>query len=169
MLATAAGNPSAPRFPQYNHIMQLNNDGYSNYNSLQTAFKVRETHGFSGQVNFTWSRAFDTGSANRGGSFLSNYQNPYHVNTRVMRPRILTLRWNVNFTAGLCEFPRFHGVPRLVGEGWQINSLFRAQEGRPFSAYLTVTHPTRVLKNTYADYDGSPLNYDYHYGDERLI
>ena len=31
--------PFGSRFPQYTHILQLNNDGYSNYNSLQTAFK----------------------------------------------------------------------------------------------------------------------------------
>jgi hypothetical protein len=52
--------PFFTTFPQYRHIMQANNDGYSNYNSLQTAFKVRDAHGFTGQVNFTWSRAFDT-------------------------------------------------------------------------------------------------------------
>ena len=74
----------------YNHILQLNNDAYSNYNSLQTAFKVRDLHGLSGQLNFVWSRSFDTGSANRGGSFLSDYQNPY-MPTRDMRLRISTL------------------------------------------------------------------------------
>ena len=48
--------PFGTRFPNYNHILQLNNDGYSNYNSLQAAFKVRDMHGLTGQLNFTWSR-----------------------------------------------------------------------------------------------------------------
>lgn len=152
--------PFGTSFPQYTHIMQLNNDGYSNYNSLQAAFKVRETHGLTGQVNFTWSRAFDTGSANRGGELLSNFQNPYNVNANYA-PSNFDTPLNVNFTA-VYRVPQFHGVPRLVGEGWQINSIFRAQKGRPFSAFIHGDPSNQGMKNTYANYDGSPLNYDYH-------
>src|SRR5438034_4369719 len=51
--------PFTSRFPDptggvgglYNHVMQLNNDGYSNYNSLQLALKVRQVHGLTGQVD----------------------------------------------------------------------------------------------------------------------
>jgi len=152
--------PFGASFPQYRHIMQINNDGYSNYNSLQTAFKVRNAYGFTGQVNFTWSRAFDTGSANRGGDLLSNYQNPYRVSANYA-PSNFDTPLNVNFTA-IYEVPRVHGLPRLVGEGWQINSIFRAQKGRPFSAYIHGDPSNQGIKNTYADYDGSPIKYDYH-------
>ena len=145
---------------QYRHIMQINNDGYSNYNSLQTAFKVRDAHGFTGQVNFTWSRAFDTGSANRGGDLLSNYQNPYRVSANYA-PSNFDTPLNVNFTA-IYEVPRIHALPRLVGEGWQLNSIFRAQKGRPFSAYTHGDPSNQGIKNTYADYNASSLNYSYH-------
>ena len=77
--------PFGATFPQYKHIMQVNNDGYSNYNSLQTAFKVRDTHGLTGQVNFTWSRAFDTGSANRGAG-------PCCPTSRILTKLALTTR-----------------------------------------------------------------------------
>ncbi|MGC2193978.1 MAG: TonB-dependent receptor [Terriglobales bacterium] len=154
--------PFGTRFPNYNHILQLNNDGYSNYNSLQAAFKVRDMHGLTGQLNFTWSRAFDTGSANRGGTFLSNYQNPYNVN-KGYAPSDFDTPWNVNFTL-VYAVPRFHSVPRLIGEGWQINSLFRAQDGRPFSVIVSGKDPSNQgLKSGLANYDGSPLNYDFHY------
>ncbi len=152
--------PFGTSFPQYNHILQLNNDGYSNYNSLQTGFKVREVHGLTGQVNFTWSRALDTGSANRGGDFLSQFQNPYNVNKNYA-PSNFDTPLNVNFTS-VYEIPRFHGVPRLVGEGWQINSIFRAQNGRPFTAFVHGDASNQGLKSTYADYNGAPLNYEYH-------
>ncbi len=152
--------PFGTSFPQYNHILQLNNDGYSNYNSLQAGFKVREVHGLTGQVNFTWSRALDTGSANRGGDFLSQFQNPYNVNKNYA-PSNFDTPLNVNFTA-VYEVPRFHGVPRLVGEGWQINSIFRAQNGRPFTAFVHGDASNQGLKSTYADYNGAPLNYEYH-------
>jgi hypothetical protein len=144
----------------YNHILQLNNDGYSNYNSLQLAYKARDIHGLTGQVNFTWSRAFDTGSANRGGDFLSNYQNPYIV-SKNYAPSGFDTPWNVNFTL-VYDVPKVRHIPRLIGEGWSINSLFRAQEGRPFSAYVATDSSNQGLKTTYANYDGSPLNYDFH-------
>lgn len=159
------------QFPQYDHILQLNNDGYSNYNSLQVAYKARDIHGLTGQFNYTWSRAFDTGSANRGGDFLSNYQNPYSV-SKNYAPSTFDTPWNVNFTL-VYQVPRFRGVPKLVGDGWQFNSIFRAQDGRPFTVYAskgidpatgdTVSDPSgQGLKDTYVNYDGSPLNYNFH-------
>ncbi len=155
--------PFGALFPQYNHILQLNNDGYSNYNSLQTSFKARDIHGLTGQLNFTWSRSFDTGSANRGGTFLSNYQNPYNVD-KGYAPSDFDTPWNINFNV-VYVVPKFHDVPRLIGEGWQINSLFRAQDGRPFTAYTNGDPSNQGLKDTVAVYDGSPLDYDFHYAE----
>ena len=146
--------------PLYDHMLQLNNDGYSNYNSLQLAYKVREVHGFTGQLNYTWSRAFDTGSANRGGTFLSDYQNPYNVN-KGYAPSDFDTPWNINFTA-VYDVPKIHGLPRVIGEGWSVNSLFRAQDGRPFTVYLRGDPSNQGLRETYADYTGAPLNYHYH-------
>jgi hypothetical protein len=152
--------PYGARFPQYDHILQMNNDGYSNYNSLQIAYKLRDIHGFTGQINYTWSRAFDTGSANRGGTFLSDYQNPYNV-SKGYAPSDFDTPWNINFTV-VYDVPKIHGIPKLIGEGWSINSLFRAQDGRPFSVYLRGDPSNQGLRETYADYTGAPLNYHYH-------
>jgi outer membrane receptor protein involved in Fe transport len=156
----ATRQPYGSSFPQYNHILQLNNDGYSNYNSLQLAYKVRDMHGLTGQLNYTWSRAFDTGSANRGGTFLSDYQNPYNVN-KGYAPSDFDTPWNVNFTA-VYDVPTFHGVPKLVGEGWSLNSIFRAQDGRPFSVFEKADPSNQGLRETYADYNGAPLDYHFH-------
>jgi hypothetical protein len=154
--------PFGVQFPDYNHILQLNNDGYSNYNSMQAALKVRDIRGVTGQLNFTWSRAFDTGSANRGGTFLSNYQNPYNVD-KGYKPSDFDTPWNMNFTV-MYAVPRFHAIPRLIGEGWQLNSLFRAQMGRPFSIIVSGSDPSNQgLKSSLATYDGAPLTYDFHY------
>jgi len=152
--------PFGSRFPQYNHILQLNNDGYSNYNSLQLAYKVQDVHGLTGQLNYTWSRAFDTGSANRGGTFLSDYQNPYNID-KGYAPSDFDTPWNVNFTL-VYDVPKVHALPRLIGEGWSINSLFRAQDGRPFSIIVSADPSNQGLRETYADYTGAPLNYKYH-------
>jgi len=154
--------PFNSTFPDLNHVLQLNNDGYSNYNSLQTAFKVRDVHGLTGQFNFTWSRAFDTGSANRGGTFLSNAQDPYNVD-KGYAPSDFDTPWNVNFTL-VYEVPKIHAIPKLVGEGWQVNSLFRAQMGRPYSIFVSGDPTNQGLSHALAFYDGSPLHYDYNAG-----
>jgi len=175
--------PFGSRFPDYNHILQLNNDGYSNYNSIQVAYKVRDLRGLTGQFNFVRSKSLDTGSANRGGDFLSNYQNPYNV-AKNYAPSNFDTPWNVNFTL-VYDVPKVRDIPKIVGDGWSINSIFRAQEGRPFTVYSSkgfdtsdltqCTDPTDVttcptisdpsgqgLKTSYVNYDGSPLNYDFH-------
>jgi len=153
--------PFGATFPNYNHILQLNNDGYSNYNSLQAALKAREIHGLTGQVNFVWSRTFDTGSANRGGDFLTNFQNPYNVDKNYA-PANFDTPWNVNFNL-VYQVPWARALPKMVGDGWQLNSLFRAQEGRPFTIYVTGDPSNQGLRDTYVNYDGSALNYDNHY------
>jgi outer membrane receptor protein involved in Fe transport len=159
----ATRQPLAGAFPDYNHILQLNNDAFSNYNSLQSAFKVRDLHGLSGQVNFVWSRSFDTGSANRGGSFLSDFQNPYRPD-KGYAPADFDTPLNVNFTA-VYVVPRIHSLPKLMGDGWQVNSLFRAQSGRPFTAFVSGDPSNQGLRDTVAVYDGTPLHYDNHYLD----
>jgi len=156
-----ARQPFGTQFPNYNHILQLNNDAFSNYNALQTAFKVRDLHGLSGQLNFVWSRSFDTGSANRGGSFLSDFQNPSRPD-KGYAPADFDTPWNVNFTM-VYVVPRFRPLPKLIGDGWQLNSLFRAQEGRPFTAFVSGDPSNQGLRDTVAVYDGSSLQYDNHY------
>jgi hypothetical protein len=58
------------------------------------------------------------------------------------------------------EIPKIHGAPRLLGEGWQINSLFRAQAGRPYTVFVAGDPSGQGLRNTYAVYNGDPLDYD---------
>jgi outer membrane receptor protein involved in Fe transport len=169
-------NPSqqlyGTRFPNYNHVLQLNNDGFSNYNSLQTSLKLRSLHNLTGAFNFVWSHTLDTGSANRGGDFLSNFQNPYKPDRSYANSDFDT-PWNFNFNL-VYNVPKIHGLPKLAGEGWEINSLFRAQAGRPYTIYVssikdpndptnTIEPSGQGLKDTYAVYNGAPLHYDNHY------
>lgn len=160
LVCDTSRQPFGAQFPQYDHILQLNNDGYSNYNSFQASFKVRASHGLTGQLNFTWSKSMDTGSANRGGDFLSQEQNPYNVNANYALSNFDTPK-NVNFNL-VYEVPVLRALPKLLGEGWQINSLFRAQNGRPFTAFFSGDSSNQGLKDSYANYNGSPLNYDFN-------
>jgi len=157
----ASRKPFNGTFAQYNHILQLNNDGYSNYNSLQASLKIRDIHGLTGQLNYVWSKSLDTGSANRGGGFLSDLQNPYTVDN-AYAPSDFDTPWNINYTL-VYEIPKIHALPKLLGEGWQFNSIFRAQAGRPYTIYVSGDPSGQGLRNTYAVYSGAPLEYDTHY------
>jgi hypothetical protein len=148
------------------HIVQLNDDGHSRYDSLQASYKFRDLWNFTGAVNLTWSSAFDTGSANRGSSFdgVTPCQNPYNVECNWARADFdVPLNFNVSF---VYDVPRWGALPRVISEGWQINTLFQAVDGRPFTPRVTFDESGQGLSGNRAAYDGSPLNYDYENPDE---
>ena len=47
-------------------INQIETNGNSNYNSLQTVVKVREWHRFTSQFTYTWAHGLDDMTAYRG-------------------------------------------------------------------------------------------------------
>jgi hypothetical protein len=148
------------------HIVQANNDGHSRYDAMETAFKFRNIRGISGQANLTWSAAFDTGSANRGSSFsgITPCQNPYNIECNYARAdHDVPLNFNASF---VYDLPRIGGLPEPVGAGWQFNTLFQAMRGRPFTPRRSVDRSGQGLVGNRADYDGSPLNYDYRNPDQ---
>ena len=154
-----------PFFTQFGeqicHIVQVNDDGYSRYHALQTSYQFRNLRNLSGQVNLTWSAAHDTGSANRGSSFngITPCQNPYNIDCNYARAdHDVPLNFNVSF---VYDVPRWDALPRLVGEGWQFNTLFQAVSGRPFSPRVTFDESGQGLSGNRADYSGDPINYDY--------
>ncbi|MBI2677862.1 MAG: TonB-dependent receptor [Candidatus Koribacter versatilis] len=143
------------------HVIQLNNDGHSNYNSLQASYQLRSWHRLSGQVNFVWSRTFDTGSANRGSSAsgVSPCQNPYNVDCNYA-PADFDVPINFNFSL-VYDVPTVRGLPRLIGEGWQLNTIFVSTTGRPFTPFVGFDESGQGLSYNRAQYLGGPLNYNY--------
>src|SRR5208282_2919487 len=52
--------------PNFNYIIQLTNQGFQRYNSLQAGYRQRDWHGINSQYNLTWSNCIDSNSVNRG-------------------------------------------------------------------------------------------------------
>jgi hypothetical protein len=154
-----ADRPFFAQFPDYRHIAQLNNDGFSNYHALQTAFKLRNFHGLTANINYVWSHAMDTGSFNRGGDFGTLAQNPYNIDRNYANSGF-DVPNNFNFLIAY-DVPKMSALPRWLGEGWAVNSVFKAFNGRPFTPFVRGDPSGQGLRSMYADYDGSPLNYDY--------
>jgi hypothetical protein len=53
---------SVLRNPLFTRIDYVNNEGYSDYNSLQAQFKRRFSRGFQALLAYTWSKSLDTAS-----------------------------------------------------------------------------------------------------------
>lgn len=63
---------TTPTDSRFNEISNLTNDGFSNYHGVTASFKMKPTHGFSGQANYTWSHGLDTCSNNCLEPFVAN-------------------------------------------------------------------------------------------------
>ena len=60
------------------YIFQENSIGSSNYNSLQSQFRVTNYHGFTSLVNYVWSKSLDNSSD--GEDFVLNAAQPQDSN-----------------------------------------------------------------------------------------
>jgi hypothetical protein len=60
--------------PLFTRIDYVNNEGYSDYNSLQAQFKRRMARGFQALLAYTWSKSLDTAS----DESITNLQAPFN-------------------------------------------------------------------------------------------
>ena len=89
-------------------IIQLNSDGNSNYNSLQTTLKIRTWHGLTSQFAFTWAHALDEVTEYRGAIPLDSFNLAQEYgnsdfDTRHNFTAFLDLRYSGRRTAGSCS------------------------------------------------------------------
>jgi hypothetical protein len=130
-------------------VLQLNSVGNSNYNALQSTFKIRSWHGFSSQFGYTWAHELDTMSEYRG-EIQFDYTNPkldYGSGDFDTRQ---------NFTAFFTyDIPGSSHGPSILSHGWQISSLMSFHGGQPFNFAGTTASGTQrpglnLLSNPFA-------------------
>ncbi|HME08821.1 MAG TPA: TonB-dependent receptor [Bryobacteraceae bacterium] len=118
------------QYPNYGSIIQLNSIGNSNYNSLQTTFKVRSYHGFSAQFAYTYAHALDFVTEYRGVIPLDSFNLHQEYGSSDFDTRH-------NFTAFWSyDVPGYsHGPVWLtqLTRGWQVSSLWSFHSGQPFN------------------------------------
>lgn len=139
---TPCTDPTAPGFSSarancaFTNFRNRENSAWSEYNGLQSQFRVREMHGLSGAFSFTWSKTMDNASeifgAFSGGNTVPGAQNPFNTDKA---ERALS---GIDFpkTASVqvvYELPFFKGQHGLMGKmlgGWQANTLWHYQTGQ---------------------------------------
>jgi hypothetical protein len=123
--------PYYAQFPNFGIINQINSNGNSNYNSLQTVLKLREWHRFSSQFTYTWAHAFDDMTAYRGATPQNNFfiQGDYGNSDFDTRH---------NFTGLLTYDLPEASTWKLLRNGWQLSSLLSVHTGQPFNITTNV-------------------------------
>ncbi|HVG18227.1 MAG TPA: TonB-dependent receptor [Blastocatellia bacterium] len=127
--------PFAPSGGTFFYVNHLETTANSNYNALQTSLALRERHGITSTVNYTWSHSID--NASDGQDYVANATQPDN-SFRADQERASSnfdtrhrLVWT--FSYDLPTFWRDH--PR-VGGGWQLNGVLTLRSGSPFHVNL---------------------------------
>jgi hypothetical protein len=118
-------------FPDWGYINQFESSAWSNYNALQLTLKLRNFHGMTSQVNYTWSHSLD--NASDGEDYVPNASQPDNsfnpaaekANSNFDRRQSFT--WDFNY-----ELPGFGGKS-WWRSGWAIDGVLRLSTGQPFN------------------------------------
>jgi hypothetical protein len=131
----------------YNYIYWQESAAKSNYNSLQTTFRVEDWHGLTTAFNFTWSHSIDT--ASDGEDYVPNAAQP----SDSTQPQLN--RGNSNFDVRkrltwnfIYNFPNRKGSLERLTNGWGLNGILTVQSGQPFHMILEAD-----------DFDGSGTDF----------
>jgi len=140
--------PFATQYPAFGDINQLNSVGDSNYNSLQTTFKLRSWHGLTSQVSYTWGHELDEVSEYRGVIPLdsTNLKAEYGNGDYDTRNS-----FTATFIYDVPKAPWAHGWTEKIFNGWQLSSLWVLHGGQPFNITGDTNRPgLDVIANPFA-------------------
>jgi hypothetical protein len=140
--------------PQFGSLQLQGNDDSSTYHSMQAALRKRLSRGFSGEFNYTWSRALGNsaaGNANTGDTTASE-RDPR--NRQLQKGLVVFQRTHTFKSHGTWELPFGPNRPLLAGapawvhrivEGWNVSGIFSWNSGPPLS--FTTTRRTLDSRN----------------------
>jgi hypothetical protein len=131
------GNPATGIRPltaqglPYYYVLDFQSSALSNYNSLQTSLKLRDTHGFTSTVNYTWSHSIDTASDGQDyAPFQSQPQDSFNVrgdrsNSGFDMRHHFTWLWAY-------KIPGAQTMKALTN-GWEMSGVVSLTTGMPFT------------------------------------
>ena len=134
--AALSARPLSGVLPNLGGVNELQSEGISNYNGLQTSFQRRFTKGLAFDANYTWARALSdiTGFSEEGQQGWSNAdptrirQIEYGVAENNIGSRFaISLNYELQYGSN------FTGLKRAALHGWQANTIAAWQGGKPFT------------------------------------
>jgi carboxypeptidase family protein/TonB-dependent receptor-like protein len=134
-----SGNEGRPLFAKFGRTATTREwDGrtHSNYHSLQVAINRRLTGGFLLKGSYTYSHAIDMASYSDWTEFNWNALSEFSRNRATSAsdiPHIFNLGAVYELPLGAGKKFAKSGVSRALLGGWQLNTVFSAYQGRPFT------------------------------------
>ncbi len=129
--------------PNFNQIGGLFWGGESFYDAMEVGLQKKMSHGVQIQGNFTWGKSIDLGSASLVGDTLANgISSPawYNLNTdrglsdfNVGRSLVINGLWEIP------QIKSLTGVSSRFVNGWELSSIFRVNDGVPFTPTFGVS------------------------------
>jgi hypothetical protein len=110
-------------------ILQLNSAGTSNYNSLQSTFRIREWHGLTSQLAYTWSHSLDQVSEYRGVVLGDAFNKRLNYGSGDFDTRH---SFAASFTYAVPKANWAHGWSSYLANGWQLSSVWKFNTGQPY-------------------------------------
>jgi hypothetical protein len=127
--------PFAPSGGTFFYVNNLETTANSSYNALQASLSLRERHGISSTINYTWSHSID--NASDGQDYVANATQPDNSfrpdQERASSNFDVRHRFVWSFTYDVPTF--WKKFPR-IGDGWQINGILTLRSGSPFHVNL---------------------------------
>jgi hypothetical protein len=136
--------------PQFGTANYLANMASSNYHSMQAELTLRPTRGFSGTINYTFSKNLGLPSAASGGSFTNPVDR--HLDYTVVNnnhTQILRSNGNIDLPVGPGKFllGSTHGFFGHAIEGWRLGGIWTLSSG----AYTSITSQSNLYANGVPD------------------
>jgi hypothetical protein len=136
--------------PQFSALSAWSSIGKGNYNALHVSLRKRLSMGLTFDLNYTWSKSMDLGSAQEAsGSFSGFIQNTFNP-SQMYAPSNYDTTQQIN-VEGVYEFPVGRGrrfgssmnkvLDAVIG-GWQLASNYRQTSALPFTVSNGSRWPT---------------------------
>jgi hypothetical protein len=115
----------------YYYVLNFESGAISNYNSLQVRLNVRDLHGFTSTVNYTYSHSIDTASDGQDyAPFQAQPDNSFNIrdersNSGFDGRHRFSWLWNY-------RIPEEHSMHMLTG-GWSVSGVVSLATGMPFT------------------------------------
>jgi hypothetical protein len=122
-VAQEASRPYASQYPNFGIVNQMNSAASASYNSLQITVRSSSWHGLTGQFAYAWSHNLDDAT-----SFNTNPQNSYNLKGDWGNSSYDVRN---HFTSYLTYKVPVAPGPKLLTNGWELNSLLHFNNGEP--------------------------------------
>ena len=121
-------------YSHFGSILQLNSAGTSNYNSLQSTFRIREWHGLTSQFAYTWAHALDQVSEYRAVILDDAFNRKRDYGNGDYDTRH-SLAASLTYAVPRAQWAT--GWKDYIVNGWQASSIWKFNTGQPYDEVLS--------------------------------